>query len=80
MPAYKNANGTWYVSFYFRDMNGKNVKKKKSGFDTKKDALKWERHFIETKSGTLNITFAAFLNVYQKDIKTRLSNNKLFNK
>ncbi len=75
MPAYKNANGTWYVPFYFRDMNGKNVKKKKSGFDTKKDALKWERHFIETKSGTLNITFAAFVNVYAQDMKPRLRHN-----
>ncbi len=60
MPAYKNVNGTWYVSFYYRDLNGKNVKKKKTGFVTKKEALKWERKFIETKSGTLNITFAAF--------------------
>lgn len=75
MPAYKNQNGTWYVSFYYRDMNGKNVKKKKTGFDTKKEALKWERHFIETKSGTLNMTFEAFVNVYTQDMKPRLRLN-----
>ena len=32
MPAYKNVNGTWYVSFYYRDLNGKNVKKKENRF------------------------------------------------
>lgn len=75
MPAYKNDNGTWYVSFYYRDMNGKNVKKKKTGFATKKEALHWERTFIETKSGTLNITFEAFVEVYKQDIKPRLRYN-----
>ena len=75
MPAYKNVNGTWYVSFYYRDLNGKNVKKKKTGFVTKKEALKWERKFIETKSGTLNITFAAFVEIYTQDMKPRLKYN-----
>ncbi len=72
MPAYRNTNGTWYVSFYYRDMDGRNVKKKKTGFETKKDALKWERWFIETKSGTLNMSFKAFVAVYQQDVKPRL--------
>lgn len=75
MPAYKNANGTWYVSFYYRDMSGKNVKKKKTGFATKKEALQWERHFIDTKSGKLNISFAAFVEIYKEDIKPRLKYN-----
>lgn len=75
MPAYKNNNGTWYVSFYYRDMNGKNTKKKKTGFNTKKEALAWERTFIETKSGTLNITFKAFTEIYKEDMKPRLRYN-----
>lgn len=72
MPAYRNKNGTWYVSFYYRDIDGRNVKKKKTGFETKKDALKWERWFIETKSGTLNMSFKAFVAVYAQDVKPRL--------
>ncbi len=75
MPAYKNENGTWYVSFYYRDMNGKNIKKKKTGFPTKKEALAWERNFIDTKSGTLNITFKAFAEIYKQDMKPRLRHN-----
>ncbi|MGC2871894.1 tyrosine-type recombinase/integrase [Ihubacter sp. mB4P-1] len=72
MPAYKNPNGTWYVSFYYRDMNGKNIKKKKTGFSTKKEALKWERNFIETKSGNVNISFKAFVDLYTQDVKPRI--------
>lgn len=75
MPAYKNSNGTWFVSFYYKNLNGKNVKKKKTGFETKKDALKWERWFIETKSGALNMSFAAFVEVYKQDVKPRLRYN-----
>lgn len=75
MPAYKNDNGTWYVSFYYRDLSGKNIKKKKTGFATKKEALQWERRFIDMKSGTLNMTFEDFVNVYKEDIKPRLRYN-----
>lgn len=75
MPAYKNTNGSWYVSFYFKDLNGKNIKKKKTGFTTKKEALQWERKFIQTKSGTLNITFEDFITVYTEDMKPRLRFN-----
>lgn len=75
MPAYKNTNGTWYVSFYFKDLNGKNVKKKKTGFFTKKEALHWERKFIQIKSGTLNMTFEDFVTVYTEDVKPRLRFN-----
>lgn len=72
MPAYKQPNGNWYVSFYYRDMNGKNIKKKKTGFATKREALKWERDFIDTKSGNLNMSFEAFVDLYKQDVKPRL--------
>lgn len=39
MPAYKDKNkGTWYVSFHYFDWTGKNVRKMKRGFATKKEA------------------------------------------
>lgn len=75
MPAYKNSNGTWYVSFYYKDASGKNIKKKKTGFATKREALAWEREFIDTKSGNLNITFKAFVEIYKQDMKPRLRYN-----
>ncbi|MBR1567419.1 MAG: Arm DNA-binding domain-containing protein [Lachnospiraceae bacterium] len=40
MPAYKDKNkGTWYVSFHYFDWTGKNVRKMKRGFATKKEAV-----------------------------------------
>lgn len=43
MPAYKDKNkGTWYVSFHYFDWTGKNVRKMKRGFATKKEAQEWE--------------------------------------
>ncbi|NDO20143.1 hypothetical protein FMM68_10805 [Lachnospiraceae bacterium MD329] len=47
MPAYKDKNrGKWYVSFYYENYNGVREKKMKRGFDTKKDALEWEREYL----------------------------------
>ena len=48
MPAYKaKAKGTWYASFYYEGWTGKKVKKMKRGFPTKREALEWERTFLD---------------------------------
>ena len=55
MAAYKDEKrGTWYVSFHYNDWTGKNCRKVKRGFKTKRDATEWERHFRmkEEKFGT----------------------------
>ena len=52
MPAYKDkAKGTWYASFYYEDWTGKKVKKMKRGFPTKREALEWERTFLQQYQG-----------------------------
>ena len=46
MAAYKDEQrGTWYVSFHYYDWTGKNCRKVKRGFKTKREATEWERHF-----------------------------------
>ena len=46
MAAYKDEKrGTWYVSFHYYDWTGKNCRKVKRGFKTKREATEWERHF-----------------------------------
>jgi len=72
MPAYKGENGRWYASFYFRDTNGKNVKKKKTGFDTKRDALAWERDFQTMRAGDLTMKFGNFVEIYCEDMRPRI--------
>lgn len=46
MAAYKDEErGTWYISFHYYDWIGKNKRKLKRGFKTRKEALEWEQHF-----------------------------------
>ena len=46
MAAYKDEQrGTWYVSFHYYDWTGKNCRKVKRGFKTKREATEWERYF-----------------------------------
>ena len=62
MPAYKDtAKGTWYTSFYFEDWKGVRKKKLKRGFETKKEALAWERQFLMQKAADLNMNFEKFV-------------------
>lgn len=57
MPAYKDkAKGTWYASFYYVTWTGKKEKKMKRGFKTKREALEWERTFLQQQNADLDIT------------------------
>ena len=53
MPAYKDGD-TWFVKFYYQDWTGERKVKKKRGFKTKKEALQFERSFIDKASGENN--------------------------
>ncbi|MEG2686898.1 MAG: site-specific integrase [Christensenellaceae bacterium] len=76
MPAYKDdAKGTWFAAFYFKDWQGKQTKKMKRGFATKKDALAWEREFLQQKTADLDMSFAAFVQIYTADLQSRLKQN-----
>lgn len=55
MPATKDKKrNTWTAQFYYTDWTGKKVKKCKRGFETKKEALDWEKHFLLEKSASLD--------------------------
>ncbi|MFV0479005.1 MAG: site-specific integrase [Anaerorhabdus sp.] len=76
MSAYKdNKTGKWYVFFYYRDFTGKNKGKTKRGFETKREALDWERNFKQTQSGNLEMSFREFVSIYHEDIRPRLKHN-----
>ena len=80
MPAYKDKNGKWYVSVYYDGWNGQRDRKVKRGFSTKRDALEWERQFLNQSEGNLNMTFESFIELYEKDIRPKLKLNTWFNK
>ncbi len=76
MPAYKDkAKGTWYASFYFENWTGKKEKKMKRGFKTKREALEWERTFLQQQTADLDMTFESFVALYAADMKGRIKAN-----
>ena len=75
MAAYKDKNGKWYISVYYDTWDGKRSRKVKRGFSTKREALEWEREFLNQEKGDLDMTFASFVALYKKDMKDRLKLN-----
>ncbi len=62
MAAYKDEQrGTWYVSFHYYDWTGKNCRKVKRRFKTKREATEWERHFRMKEAADLDMTFEDFV-------------------
>ncbi len=51
MTAYKDEQrGMWYVLFHHYDWTGKNCRKVKRGFKTKREATEWKHHFRMKKA------------------------------
>ncbi|MCL2856226.1 MAG: site-specific integrase [Oscillospiraceae bacterium] len=76
MAAFKNEeNGTWYVMFRYTNWKGERKQKCKRGFATRKDALEWERVFLQQQASDMDMSFATFVEMYSRDMKTRLRQN-----
>ena len=76
MPAYKDkTNNQWYLSFYYRDWTGKNKRKVKRGFATKKEAIQWERQFYLQHEGNPELTMNEFYLLYKEDIMHKIKLN-----
>ncbi len=76
MPAYKDQNkGTWYAAFYYEDWQGTRKKKLRRGFDTKKEALEWERQFLLQQAADPDMEFEKFVELYIADKKNRVREN-----
>ena len=60
MAVYKdNATGTWRVVFRYTDFTGERKQTQKRGFQTKRDALAWEREQLLKQDSKLDMTFAS---------------------
>ena len=80
MPAYKNDAGRWYCAFYYKDWTGKRRKKKKESFATKREALEWERRYIEEQAGAPTMSFEALYGLYKKDCTCHLKKSTMISK
>ena len=47
----------------------------KRGFPTKREALEWERTFLQQQTADLEMTFENFVAVYVADMKGRIKEN-----
>ena len=76
MPVFKNEhNGTWYVMARYSDWKGNSKQKCKRGFATKRDAQDWERTFQMQNAADMDMSFEAFLELYEKNVRPRLKEN-----
>ena len=81
MPAYKDNNtGKWYISCWYSDWQGKRKKKIKRGFETKRDALEWEREFQLQDCKKPEMTFESFTELYKNDVLPKLKENSWLTK
>lgn len=81
MPAYKDkVTGTWFVKFYSKDWTGERKQIKRRGFETKKDALDYERNFKVREEYNLDMTFDEFFKLYSEDMQNRLKRNTWLSK
>lgn len=73
MPAYKDEKtGSWYAKFYYEGFLGERKTKFKRGFETKKEALDYEREFLVMQQGSVSMKLESFVEVYFKDKEGRL--------
>ena len=81
MPVYKDSNGgKWSAHFYYTDWTGKRKRKHKRGFDTKREAQKYEAEFVRKANADMDMQFASFVEVYFKDKANELKARTLRNK
>ena len=81
MPAFKDKNtGKWFAKFYYRDWQGNNKQKWKRGFATKKEALQFERDFLEKQSGNPDMTLQCLYEAYMEDMAGRLKDSTIQHK
>lgn len=73
MPVYKDTKqGTWMVKFCYKDWQDQRKWVTKRGFPTKKQAAQWEREQQLSRSGSMEMTFADFVERYKSERQPRI--------
>ena len=81
MSVTKDGNtGRWMSQLRVTDWTGKTIHKKKRGFQTKREALKWEQEFMQRATTSLGMTFHDFIELYLQDMEQRLKPSTVANK
>lgn len=59
---------------------GKTIHKKRRGFATKKEALEWERDFLNKATADVGMLFQDFVDLYFEDMGHRLKESTIISK
>ena len=71
MPAYYDeTHKTWYTKFYYTDYIGTRKQKLKRGFALKRDALDFEKNFLEKLAASPSMKFSSLADLYLEDRRT----------
>ena len=72
--------GRWMSQIRVTDWTGKTIHKKKRGFATKKEALAYERDFLERQSANPDMTFQNLYELYMEDMAARPKQSTILTK
>ena len=73
MSAYRDKKtGKWVATFRYKDYKGETQRKLKRGFGTKREALKWEQEYLLQKTGSIEMSFEQFAELYLNEMEPRL--------
>lgn len=76
MSVYKeNSTNTWRVIYRYTTWKGERKQTSKRGFETKREALAWEREQLQKVQAEMDMTFESFVEVYTADKKNRIKLN-----
>ena len=80
MPVYKMKNQKgWYCSFYSHNPFGNRKRIKKEGFSTKKEALAYERNYLQSNAANPDMPMQQLYDLYHKDCQLRLKATTVIN-
>lgn len=70
----------WRVLCYYTDWRGQRVRHEKRGFETRHDALEYERTFLAKQTKDINMAFNSFVDIYLRDVEPQLKKSTVANK
>lgn len=74
MAVYKEGD-KWRSVYRYTNWKGERKQTSKRGFETKKEALAWEREQMLKSESKLDMTFGSFYEIYEEDKKKRVKEN-----
>ncbi|MBQ7584575.1 MAG: site-specific integrase [Lachnospiraceae bacterium] len=73
MSVYRDKKrGTYLVSIIYQDDTGARLRKVRRGFASRKDALLWEKKFLDEHNGRSRMLFGDLTEIYFRDMENRL--------